>query len=244
MKCLREGPWKVEKIPVLQDNFVFVLHDENEALVIDPGQSEPVLRFLDRNRLKCQMILITHHHSDHIHGLMDIKSRFSCRVYAPRKNKRQLHFGVTDFISENEIIHFKNLQIQALPLPGHTLGHMGYWISRQNWLFSGDVIFALGCGRVFEGSFEQMFNSLQKIKSLPEDSLIFCTHDYFESNASFCKEEGFPITGYVPHLPLELKQELVFNPFLKAPDLESFQILREKRNSVRFVGRLPETRPL
>lgn len=225
-----QNSWQVEKIPILHDNFVYVLHNGKDAAIFDPGESSPVLRFLKEKNLNCRMILITHHHSDHIHGLLDIENEYKCSVYAPKKNKRQLRFGITNYIEEGSFIHFDDLEIHVMGTPGHTLGHIAYWIPEQKWLFSGDVLFALGCGRVFEGTFDQMFETLQKIKSLPDETTVFCTHDYFPNNERFCKQEGIPLQGYTPHFPLQLKQEKAFNPFLTADTPEVFRKIREKRN--------------
>jgi hydroxyacylglutathione hydrolase len=209
---------------------VHVIHHDQNAVVIDPGESEPVVEFLQQNHLKCPIILVTHHHSDHIHGLLALQNELHCRVYAPLKNKRQIHYGVTDFISGDETIQFEDLTIQAMQVPGHTLGHLAYFLPQQKWLFSGDVLFALGCGRIFEGSFEQMFETLQHLKELPEETLVFCSHDYYQTNRRFSEIEGYPLQGYAPTLPLNLKQEKAFNPFLKASTVQEFQKIREKRN--------------
>ena len=137
------------------------------------------------------------------------------------------------------------MRIQVLALPGHTLGHIAYWFLEKNWLFSGDVLFGLGCGRLFEGDFTQGFESLQKIRQLPDATAVFCAHEYTEKNLQFCKSiiyEASPrLTTYetplmkrraagLPSVPLSLKAEKEFNPFLLAPTKEVFSILRQKRN--------------
>jgi hydroxyacylglutathione hydrolase len=222
--------WAVEKIPILQDNFVYVIHDDRKAIVVDPGEASPVLKYLEERKLHCQMILITHHHSDHVHGVPEIAEQFKCKVCAPAKNKKQLHFAITDFVQDGETLKLDDLEFEVMEMPGHTLGHIAYWVPKRKWLFSGDVLFALGCGRVFEGTFDQMYETLQKFKSLPEETLVFCTHDYYPNNRKFCEQEKLSLSGYEPRLPLELKAELKLNTFLKASTAKEFGAFREKRN--------------
>ena len=221
--------WRVDKIPVLQDNFVFIIYNQSQALVIDPGESGPVLDFLSKHKLHCERLLITHHHPDHIAGIADLKKKYHCPVFAPLKNKAQIP-EATHWVSEKEGFLIEDLEIHTWEVPGHTLGHVAYWLPQQKWLFSGDVVFAVGCGRLFEGTAEQMFETLQRIKGLPDETLIFCTHDYFPANQAFCLAEGFPLGGYDPIHPLLLGQEKEFNPFLLAADVQTFAERRQKRN--------------
>ncbi len=221
--------WRVAKIPILKDNFVFVIHDTRRAFVIDPGIGAPVVAFLQENQLHCEKILLTHHHEDHIGGVAEILAEFPCEVWAPLANKKQIAFA-THFVTEREGFIFDGLEVHIWEVPGHTLGHIAYWLPLQKWLFSGDVIFALGCGRLFEGSFEQMFNTLQKIKGLPDEVLVFCTHDYYATNRRFADQEGFSLEEYESIHPLLLGQEKQFNPFLTAKDVATFRERREKRN--------------
>ncbi len=223
-------PWQVEKIPILQDNFVFVIYNNLDAIVIDPGESSAVLEFLNKKALQCRMILITHHHLDHVLGVKEIRNRYSCPVYGPLKNKAPLAELVTDWVSESDNVVFQDLKFKVLECPGHTLGHVAYWCADQFWLFSGDVIFSLGCGRLFEGTFQQMFETLQKLKALPDPTQIFCTHDYYPTNQRFCLKEKISLEGYQMTLPLELAHEKKFNPFLKAALVQDFQQVRERRN--------------
>ena len=222
--------WKVEKIPILQDNFIFVLHSQGQAWIIDPGDAPPVLDFLVKEGLKCAGILVTHHHHDHVDGIDEIVKAHACPVYAPTKNKGQIP-KVTNYLNEGDVLKFLDLEIEVLELPGHTMGHIAFWIPTKKWLFSGDVVFALGCGRLFEGTFKQMFEALQRIKDLPPETLIFCTHDYFPANSEFCASQNIQIQDYDSIHPLLLSQEIEFNPFLKSPTLEEFTANRKARNS-------------
>ncbi len=222
--------WIVEKIPIFADNFVFVIHNGADAIIVDPGEPSAVLKFLEKAELRCQMIFITHHHADHVQGVQEIKNLFSCLVYGPLKNKHQLKDLCTDWLQEGDKINFLDLQFAVFECPGHTLEHLAFWCLSQLWLFSGDVVFSLGCGRLFEGSFEQMFLTLKRIKTLPDLTQIYCTHDYYPTNKRFCSDENISLDGYQSVHPLNLKQEKKYNPFLKAATVQEFQSLRERRN--------------
>lgn len=223
--------WKVEKIPILKDNFIFVFYNDEQAWVVDPGDSSPVLKFLYKKSLKCAGILLTHHHWDHIDGVSGILEKYPCSVYAPFKNKSQISTA-THFLTDGERLKISGLEVEVWELPGHTLGHIAFWVPAEQWLFSGDVLFALGCGRLFEGSFEQMFKSLQRIKALPDSSAIYCTHDYFSINSRFCLNLKIDLKNYLSVHPLLLGQEKKFNPFLTAESVDEFRMIREKRNSI------------
>lgn len=235
----------VELIPVFDDNYVFLISDPetSEALVVDPGEAVAVTAILKARELKLLGILTTHHHADHIGGASELSQTFAAPIWAPARNKSQI--TADHYVSDNDTIALAGLRIQVLGLPGHTLGHIAYWISEKNWLFSGDVLFGLGCGRLFEGDFTQGFESLQKIRLLPDATEVFCAHEYTEKNLQFCKSieyEASPqLATYetsllkqraagLPSVPLSLKAEKQFNPFLLASTKEEFSILRQKRN--------------
>lgn len=235
----------VELIPVFDDNYVFLISnpETSEALVVDPGEAVAVTAVLNARKLKLLGILTTHHHTDHIGGAAELSQNFAAPVWAPVKNKDQIK--ADHYVSDNDFLMLAGCRIQVLALPGHTLGHVAYWFTEKNWLFSGDVLFGLGCGRLFEGDFTQGFESLQKIRRLPDTTEIFCAHEYTEKNLQFCKSityEASPrLATYeaslmkrrsagLPSVPLSLKTEKQFNPFLLAPTKEEFRILRQKRN--------------
>lgn len=244
---------RVELLPIFEDNYVFVLVDETqrEALVIDPGEASCVQDYLSEHNLSLKGILLTHHHNDHIGGVRTLQNIFSIPVYAPLKNKHQIPFA-DHYVHEGDTISLGNLSFSVLELPGHTLGHIAYWQPEKKWLFSGDVLFGLGCGRLFEGTYQQMYESLQRIKELPPETLIYCTHEYTEMNLQFCKMlsnlDDSPITGddenleiyqnelihrrsmELPSVPLKLHIEKRVNPFLLARSLQQFTYLRELRN--------------
>lgn len=244
---------RVELIPIFEDNYVFVIIDSEsqEALVVDPGESTATKAYLLENALKLKGILLTHHHNDHIGGAQTLKNTFQAPVYAPLKNKGQIPFADT-FVQDGDLLDFDNLQFEVMALPGHTLGHIAYYNPLKRWLFSGDVLFGLGCGRLFEGSPEQGYTSLQKIKALPAQTLVYCAHEYTEANLQFCKMlsmyDDSPIMGGdedlelyeneltskreldLPSVPLKLFIELKVNPFLLAKNVAQFAYLRDLRN--------------
>lgn len=244
---------RVELVPIFEDNYVFVLIDEGqrEALVVDPGEARAVSEYLRHEKLSLKGILLTHHHSDHIGGVKELQEAFSAPVYAPQKNKSQISYA-NHFVKEGDEVQAGSFSFSVMELPGHTLGHIAFWNSAKKWLFSGDVLFGLGCGRLFEGTYEQMYESLQRIKALPPETLIYCTHEYTETNLQFCKmlcaSDDSPITGDdedlelyeneltnrrgldLPSVPLKLFIEKKVNPFLLARSVQQFAYLRDLRN--------------
>ncbi|MDG0816361.1 hydroxyacylglutathione hydrolase [Bdellovibrio svalbardensis] len=244
---------RVELLPIFEDNYVFLLIDDDtqEAVVIDPGEASKVMTYLNEHGLTLKGVLITHHHKDHIAGVRPLIEKYPAPVFAPMKNKSQIPDGQF-WVQEGDEIDLGSMHFSVMELPGHTLGHVAFWNDDLKWLFSGDVLFGLGCGRLFEGTYEQMYNSLQRIKNLPPETLIYCTHEYTEMNLQFCKMlsslDDSPITGddedlemyenqllnlrgiNMPSVPLKLAIETKVNPFLLAHSLEQFTYLRELRN--------------
>ena len=247
------GSLKVELVPIFDDNYVFVLVDEDSAscVIVDPGEGLSVREFLSEKKLTPLAILLTHHHADHIGGTEELLAQFQIPAYAPALEIKKMPFATTA-VSGAQNIKVGPFRFQVIDLPGHTLGHIAYWEERRHWLFSGDVLFGLGCGRVFEGTYAEMFESLQKIKSLPDETLVFCTHEYTEMNLKFCKRlspaDHLPLVGDdenleiyenqlrarrsvdLPSVPLKLGIEKRVNPFLMAKKLEVFSELRDLRN--------------
>lgn len=217
---------KITPISAFQDNYIWLLHKDGHAIVIDPGDATPVIRFLKQYHLHLDAILITHHHADHIDGVESLLNLYPAIVYAPAKE----HYNFTHIaVSESTEIHLANLNLsfQVLEVPGHTLGHVAYYGS--NYLFCGDTLFGAGCGRLFEGSPEQMYCSLQRLAALPTETAVYCTHEYTERNIEFAltlepNNQNLIIRAQSsreqrsqnkPTLPSTIALELATNPFLR-----------------------------
>lgn len=236
--------FSAELIPVFEDNYVFLIHDGRTALLVDPGEATAPLARIAELKLDLTAVLLTHHHADHIGGLAPIRQRFpEAAVFAPEKNRAQVP-GATRYVAGGEHIETGGLCFAVLALPGHTLGHVAYFQPDQEWLFSGDVLFGLGCGRIFEGTFAQHFESLRSIKNLPPRTQVFCAHEYTETNLRFLRSLG-PLSAEqelyaadlhakrradMPSVPLSLESELRCNPFLLSRNLPEFTQLRQERN--------------
>ncbi|MBL7665085.1 MAG: hydroxyacylglutathione hydrolase [Bacteriovoracaceae bacterium] len=222
--------WPVSIIPILSDNFVYIIHHGKKAIVIDPGQGQPVIDFLEKNKLTCSHILITHHHSDHVGGVETLKEKYHPIVYAPAQEKNKFSFKANHYLTPEHEFEIDKIKFKVIDVSGHTLGHIAYWSVANEWLFSGDAIFSLGCGRIFEGTHAQTFSSLQRVKGLPIATKLYCAHDYFAKNRAFCESLKLNVDGYSSVFPLSLEQELKYNPFLKSSHLSDFTLLRQKRD--------------
>lgn len=223
-------------IPAFEDNYIWLLHDGQDAIVVDPGDALPVISYLAKQKLNLIAILITHHHSDHIDGVATLQARFtSARTYAPKAERYTFaHQPVSEpdniTISLNRINI--NLEFQVIDLPGHTLGHIAYKTidHSQIHLFCGDTLFGAGCGRLFEGTPAQMLNSLTKLAALPSETNVYCTHEYTAHNINFAltvepnnqaliKRKGDTMhmrQTQRPSLPSTIALERATNPFLRA----------------------------
>ena len=177
---------EVKIIPQLVDNYSYIIFSQKNfrALIVDPSEPEPILSFLKEKNLSLEGILITHHHSDHTQGIEEISENFDTKIYTPNKKI----FGTTNLLSDNEKINFSFIDFQIIATPGHTLDHIVFYSSKEKLLFSGDTLFYYGCGRIFEGSHEQMLKSLNKLKLLPDDTKVYCGHEYTYKNLEFVLE--------------------------------------------------------
>ena len=237
---------KVEIIPCLQDNYSYLIIDEKnlEACVVDPSEAKPIIDYLSGKNINLKYILNTHHHYDHIGGNTELKKKFGSVVLGFNGDAKRIP-EIDILLKDNEIWNSGNFKAKIIHIPGHTTGHICFYFFDENLLFTGDTLFSLGCGRIFEGTYEQMFNSLNKIKELPKDTEIYCGHEYTLQNASFClandqanlrlKEKITKIKkqleNNLPSIPTTLADEIECNIFLKAKDLKSFSKLRDLKDN-------------
>lgn len=243
-------------VPALESNYIFIIRWNGGLAVVDPGEARPVFTFLEKESVPLSAILNTHHHSDHVGGNLDLQAQFSCPIIGPNDPRIR---GLTKPVKENETIELGPYNFQVIEVPGHTRSHIAYYEPSQKWLFCGDTLFGGGCGRLFEGSPEEMFASLQKLMKLPPETLIFCGHEYAVINLKFAlsiepnnpdilnrlKEAEIKVEKHQSTVPSTLEIELKTNPFLRAhdlalrqslgmeneTDLEVFTHVRKMRNS-------------
>lgn len=214
-------------VPAFQDNYIWLIRDaDNRAVIVDPGEAQPVLAVIERLALQPCAILITHHHYDHVGGVGEILARYPVPVFGPAKERIG---GVSHPLSEGQSVTIPStsLNFNVLDVPGHTAGHIAYYDDKR--LFCGDTLFGGGCGRLFEGTARQMYDSLQKIARLPESTLIYCAHEYTRSNLAFAvtvEPDNAELRARIdavdalrhqhrPTIPSTLGEEKRTNPFLR-----------------------------
>ena len=237
---------KVEIIKCLKDNYCYLIIDEisNNACVIDPSEGSPIINFCDKNNIKPKYILNTHHHFDHVGGNQEIKDRYGSKILGYEGDKERIP-GIDVTLKDQQVWKQENFEARIFHIPGHTIGHICFHFFREKIIFSGDTLFSLGCGRIFEGTYDQMYKSLNKFKELPLETKIYCGHEYTLQNSKFCIKYDpsnkkllkkiikikNDITNNVPTLPTTIKDELECNIFLKANDIESFSKLRDLKDN-------------
>lgn len=218
----------IHPIPALSDNYIWAIIDleQKTALVVDPGSAKPVIEFLQAHSLQLKAILITHHHYDHTDGALELKHLYDALVFAPAVENV---VGATSNVQDGDLIQIPDFPVsfEVIGIPGHTLGHVAYY--SKGMLFCGDTLFAAGCGRIFEGTPEQMYASLQKLASLPDATDVYCGHEYTQNNLRFAQmvEPGNEdieakleeVTDLRNHqlvtLPSTILSEKLTNPFLR-----------------------------
>ena len=235
---------KVEIVNCLKDNFSYIIHNNDEAIVIDPSESRPIDQLLEKLKLKLKYILNTHHHFDHVDGNLSLKEKYNCKIVGFEDDSKKIP-GIDICLKNEEIFSEKNFKFKVYHTPGHTLGHICYHFFEEKKLFTGDTLFSLSCGRLFEGTYEDMYKSLSLIKTFDKDTLIYFGHEYTLSNSKFCinydphnknlkkkiLEISKNIKAGIPTTPSVLKDELECNIFLKAENIETFAKLRDLKDN-------------
>ena len=239
---------KIESIEAFTDNYIWLVTTNEGSIVIDPGESSNIINLMHKNQLDLKAILVTHHHFDHTGGIEEIISHCPVDVFGPFNNIQTIRKK----LKGGDRLNVIGIEFEIIEIPGHTLDHIAFYSENNGRpiLFCGDTLFAAGCGRVFEGTYEQMFESLIKLKNLPTNTNIYCGHEYTLSNLKFAKEvEPFNkdiLSRYnkvlklrekgTPSVPSTLSTELKTNPFLRCDNKEvqenissKFKITKENK---------------
>ena len=224
---------EVVLVPAFADNYIYVLRDaaSGKVGVVDPGDAAPVIAELDRRGWVPTHILLTHHHNDHIGGAAELKARYGATMVGARADSHRIP-GLDVALGDGDRTLFGDLTARIIAVPGHTSGHIAFWFDGADALFCGDTLFSLGCGRLFEGTPEQMWDSLNKLRALADSTRVYCGHEYTLSNARFAvtvdpdnaalrervaEVEGLRARGE-PTIPSTIGLERRTNPFLRADD--------------------------
>jgi len=241
-------PFKIHCIDVKNSlqNYIWLLEHTptHQVAVIDPTEAVLVQDYCTEHELELSQIWLTHWHKDHIGGVPDLIRKQTLPVYGPKAELEKIPF-INHPLEHNDQFSFHGVEVQIIAVPGHTLGHIVYFLDAIDVLFCGDTLFAMGCGRVFEGTYQQMYHSLARLAALPPRTQVYCTHEYTLSNAQFAKHvepdnpvilerfeqvERMRMLGQCT-LPSTIAAELETNPFLRADSVEEFQRLRVMKDS-------------
>ena len=236
---------KIEIIPCLNDNYSYLIFEKetNIISIVDPSDFNACDEVI-RKYKKLDYILNTHHHLDHVGGNLELKDKYNSKILASEKDKRRIP-GIDILLKDKQIFKIGNLEFKIIFIPGHTSGHIAFYFKKEKILFSGDTLFSLGCGRVFEGTHAEMLNSLNKLKSLPSDTKVYCGHEYTKRNLDFClkydnknqflkdkiKEVNLRLKDNLPTIPTSIGDEIKTNIFLRCEDKAIKQALSLKDSS-------------
>ena len=236
----------IEIISCLNDNYSYLIKDNqtNTVAIIDPSEFNPCDKKINQKYKKLDFILNTHHHFDHIGGNTELKSKYGSKVLGFEKDQKRIP-EIDILLKDGQEFRIGNLNFKTLFIPGHTIGHVAFYFEKEKVIFTGDTLFSLGCGRIFEGTYQQMFDSLNKIKSLPEDTKIYCGHEYTKNNYNFCvkfdpnnnylkdkeKEIDERMKDGKPTIPSTIKEEIQTNIFLRYDDPDVKEALKLKNAS-------------
>ena len=237
---------KIQIIPCLKDNYSYLIIDEkkNIACVIDPSEADPVIEYLEGNKIELKFILNTHHHYDHVGGNQELKKKYGASVIGYKDDKERIP-SIDILVKDQETWVYENFEAKIIHVPGHTLGHICFYFYKEESVFTGDTLFSLGCGKIFEGTYSQMFDSLMKLKKLPQNTKIFCGHEYTMQNSKFCifhdannqnlknkvNDIEIKLKNNLPTIPSTIKDELECNIFFRSNNIETFSKLRDLKDN-------------
>jgi hydroxyacylglutathione hydrolase len=243
---------KIIPIKAFKDNYIWCIQstEHHQVAVVDPGDAQPVFDYLTANNLQLSAILVTHHHFDHVGGVEQLKAHYQCPVYGPYNDSLSM-IDVRLAQGQQLSLDFLDNQFEIIELPGHTLDHIAFYDASKSQLFCGDTLFAAGCGRLFEGTPSQMYNSLAKLTKLPANTKVYCTHEYTLDNLNFaltvepdnqqlqkrleqCKQLR---DKDQPTLPSDITTELATNPFLRA-DQPAIKASAEQQSNAKLSSNI------
>ncbi|MGJ8528877.1 hydroxyacylglutathione hydrolase [Maritalea sp.] len=225
--------FKIHQIPALETNYALILEctTTSEVALIDAPDAAPIVDACKKLGLVPTKIFITHHHWDHTDGIAPLRKHFDLTVYGPAAEAKQID-ELDELVKPNDILEFGAGHLRVISTPGHTFGHIAYFLDEQPTLFAGDALFSLGCGRMFDGPADQMWAGLKRLRVLPDETDLYCGHEYTASNAAFAKtidpnnqvliermqEIDRQLNAGQPTLPTKMSIEKQANPFLRADE--------------------------
>ncbi len=235
----------IRAVPILADNYAWLLRDERTGAtaIVDPAEDAPIDAAIQAEGGRLDLILLTHHHADHIAAAEPLRARYGARVVGAKADTYRLP-PLDVAVSEGDIVALGDQPAQVIETPGHTRGHISYYFPQGGALFCGDTLFSLGCGRLLEGTAEELFTSLGKFADLPDSTLVCCGHEYTKSNARFAlsvdrdnaalraraqQVDQLRAEGQ-PTVPATLGNERAENPFIRAPTAAAFAALRIQKD--------------
>jgi len=237
---------KIEIIPCLNDNYSYLIYDENSntVAIIDPSEFFACDKIINQNYNKLDFIFNTHHHYDHVGGNKDLKIKYNSIVVGFEEDKNRIP-GIDKVLKDKQVFKIGDLSFTTIFVPGHTSGHIAFYSEKEKVIFTGDTLFSLGCGRVFEGTYKQMFNSLNKLKNLPKDTRIYCGHEYTYNNLEFCmkfnpnniflksKKDAIELNlkNKKPTIPSTIGDEIKTNIFFRFNDPDVKKAINSKNSS-------------